>query len=68
MVPGISRPLVFDDTCGTFDPDLVPDGELPPEPVGVAMVNYLDYIPYTVTSPSGLPSRENRCWGIRAGA
>jgi hypothetical protein len=34
-------PAVFDPTCGTYD-FVVPDGELPPMPVGVAMTNYLD--------------------------
>ncbi|MDH3901999.1 MAG: choice-of-anchor O protein [Xanthomonadales bacterium] len=35
-------PEAFDETCGTYDPETVPDGELPPAPVGIAMTNYLD--------------------------
>ncbi len=46
-------PEVFDETCGTYDPEAVPDGELPPAPVGIAMVNYLDPMG---TSPDGLPA------------
>ena len=46
--------------CGTYDPASVPDGELPPEPVGVAMTNYLGTIG---TSPTGLPAQH-----IAAGA
>jgi hypothetical protein len=34
--------------CGTYDPATVPDGELPPLPVGIAMTNYLD--PMSTTS------------------
>jgi hypothetical protein len=40
--------------CGTYDPTTVPDGELPPMPVGVAMTNYLDPMG---TSPDGLPAQ-----------
>lgn len=44
-------PGVFDPTCGTYDPATVPDGELPPAQVGVAMTNYL----YTMGStPDGV--------------
>ena len=47
-------PDVFDATCGTYDPDAVPDGELPPLPVGVAMTNYLDPMG---TTPDGVPAQ-----------
>jgi hypothetical protein len=47
-------PAVFDVTCGTYDPATVPDGELPPMPVGVAMTNYLDPMGAT---PEGVPAQ-----------
>jgi hypothetical protein len=46
-------PEVFDETCGWYDPATVPDGELPPLPVGIAMANYLDP---TGTTPDGVPA------------
>jgi hypothetical protein len=33
-------PAVYDTTCGTYE--AVPEGELPPVPVGIASTNYLD--------------------------
>jgi hypothetical protein len=39
-------PAVFDPTCGTYES--VPEGELPPMPVGIAMTHYLD--PMVTTS------------------
>ncbi len=47
-------PAVFDATCGTYEAATVPDGELPPMPVGVAMTNYLDPMG---TSPEGVPAQ-----------
>jgi hypothetical protein len=47
-------PEVFDATCGTYDPATVPDGELPPLPVGIAMTNYLDPM---ATTDDGLPAQ-----------
>ena len=47
-------PALFDTTCGTYDPELVPDGELPPAPVGIAMTNYLDPMGAT---PDGVPAQ-----------
>ncbi len=35
-------PAAYDATCGTYDPDAVPDGELPPMPVGPASTHHLD--------------------------
>jgi hypothetical protein len=46
--------------CGTYDPATVPEDELPPMPVGVAMTNYLDPMG---TTPDGLPAQH-----IAAGA
>jgi hypothetical protein len=40
--------------CGYYDPASVPDGELPPLPVGIAMTNYLDPMG---TTPEGLPAQ-----------
>ena len=40
--------------CGTYDPATVPEGELPPLPVGIAMTNYLDPMG---TTPDGLPAQ-----------
>jgi hypothetical protein len=50
---GNQPPADFDTVCGTYDPELVPDGELPPAPVGVAMIQN---IPLNLdgTSPLGL--------------
>ncbi len=50
---GNQPPEVFDETCGTSDLT-VPDGELPPAPVGIAMTNYLDPMDMT---PDGLPAQ-----------
>jgi hypothetical protein len=47
-------PADFPATCGTYDPDTVPDGELPPLPVGIAMTNYLDPMG---TTPDGVPAQ-----------
>jgi hypothetical protein len=44
-------PEVYDETCGTYDPASVPEGELPPLPVGIAMTRYDD--PF-VTTPDGV--------------
>jgi len=40
--------------CGFYDPATLMDGELPPLPVGIAAVNYLDPIGST---PDGLPAQ-----------
>jgi hypothetical protein len=48
-------PDVFDETCGTYDPLTVPEDELPPPPVGIAMTNYLDLMG---TTPEGVPAQE----------
>jgi len=47
-------PADYDTTCGWYDPATVPDGELPPYPVGIAATNYLE--PMT-TTPEGLPAQ-----------
>ncbi|NNF88067.1 MAG: hypothetical protein HKM97_06050, partial [Acidimicrobiia bacterium] len=47
-------PEVFDELCGTYDPEAVADGELPPMPAGVAMTHYLDPM---VTTPDGVPAQ-----------
>ncbi len=50
-------PEVFDDmyeNCGTYDPEAVPAGELPPMPVGVAMTVYSETM---VTTPDGVPAQ-----------
>ena len=47
-------PAVYDDTCGTYDPASVPDGELPPMPVGPAMTHYLDPL---VTTSDGVKAQ-----------
>jgi len=35
-------PVVLDETCGTYDPATVYEGELPPMPVGIGTTYYLD--------------------------
>jgi hypothetical protein len=45
-------PVVFDNTCGTYES--VPVGEVPPAPVGIAMTNYLDPMG---TTPEGVISQ-----------
>ena len=47
-------PADYDETCGTYDPEAVPDGELPPMPVGVAMTHHLDPMGAT---PDGVPAQ-----------
>jgi hypothetical protein len=47
-------PEVFDELCGAYDADAVPDGELPPAPVGVAMTHYLGPL---ATTPDGVPAQ-----------
>jgi len=47
-------PEVYDTTCGWYDPATVPDGELPPMPVGIAVTNYLDEMG---TTPDGLTAQ-----------
>jgi hypothetical protein len=46
-------PDVFDATCGTYD-FVVPEGELPPMPVGVAMTHHLDPMG---TTPDGVTAQ-----------
>ena len=48
-------PEVFDATCGTYDPASVPDGELPPAPVGVAMTHHLGTM--SNTTDGGVPAQ-----------
>jgi hypothetical protein len=45
-------PMAFDTSCGTFLP--VPEGELPPLPVGIAMTRYDDAMSY---NPNGVMSQ-----------
>jgi hypothetical protein len=47
-------PAEYDATCGTFDSDAVPEGELPPMPVGSAMTYYLDPL---VTTSDGVQAQ-----------
>ena len=47
-------PDVYDATCGAYDPATVPDGELPPAPVGIAMTHYLATM---TTTPDGVPAQ-----------
>ena len=35
-------PEVFNELCGTYDSEAVPEGDLPPMPVGVAMTHFAD--------------------------
>jgi len=46
-------PEAYDEACGTYDFD-VPEGELPPMPVGPAMTHYLDVLG---TTPDGVKAQ-----------
>ena len=54
MARGTCRLRSYDETCGTYDPATVPDGELPPMPVGIGMTNYLDPM---APNPDGVRSQ-----------
>ncbi|MBT8069137.1 MAG: hypothetical protein KJO80_01780 [Gammaproteobacteria bacterium] len=54
---GNMPPAVFDETCGYYDPDAVPDGELPPQPVGIAMTHYDFTLNPLETTIEGLPAQ-----------